>query len=102
MRSGAPGTAGLGITQLLIVTLLFSFSLVSYFDRTIMSIAGPQMMVDFGVSPTAMGSIYSAFILGYALTMIPGGLLTDRLGPRRTLTLTGIGSAVFIALTIIA
>jgi MFS family permease len=101
MHSGAPATAGLGIKQLLIVALLFGFSLVSYFDRTIMSIAGPQIMVDFGVSPTAMGSIYSAFILGYALTMIPGGLLTDRLGPRRTLTLTGIGSAVFIALTII-
>jgi MFS family permease len=101
MHSGAPRTAGLRITQLLIVALLFGFSLVSYFDRTIMSIAGPQIMADFGVSPTAMGSIYSAFILGYALTMIPGGLLTDRLGPRRTLTLMGIGSAVFTGLTII-
>jgi MFS family permease len=101
MQSGERRTAGLGTTRLLVLFLMFSFSLISYFDRTIMSIAGPQMMIDFGVSPTAMGSVYSAFILGYALTMIPGGLLTDRLGPRRTLTLTGIGSAVFTGLTII-
>ena len=101
MQSRAQGTGDLRTAQLLIVALLFGFSMVSYFDRTIMSIAGPQLMVDFGISPTAMGSIYSAFILGYALMMIPGGLLTDRLGPRRTLALTGIGSAIFTGLTII-
>jgi MFS family permease len=101
MHSHTPGAADLHKAQLLIVALLFGFSMVSYFDRTIMSIAGPQLMLDFGVSPTAMGSVYSAFILGYALTMIPGGLLTDRLGPRRALTLMGMGSAVFTGLTIV-
>ncbi len=101
MQSRAPAPADLRIAQLLMVALLFGFSMVSYFDRTIMSIAGPQLMADFGVSPTAMGSVYSAFILGYALTMIPGGLLTDRLGPRRTLTLMGMGSALFTGLTIV-
>jgi MFS family permease len=101
MHSRAPLAADLHVAQLLIVALLFGFSMVSYFDRTIMSIAGPQLMLDFGVSPMAMGSVYSAFILGYALTMIPGGLLTDRLGPRRTLTLMGMGSAVFTGLTIL-
>jgi MFS family permease len=101
MQSRAPGAGHLRSAQWMIVALLFGFSMVSYFDRTIMSIAGPQLMADFGVSPTAMGSVYSAFILGYALTMIPGGLLTDRLGPRRTLTLMGVGSAFFTGLTIV-
>jgi ACS family glucarate transporter-like MFS transporter len=101
MHSHAPGAADLRNAQLLIVALLFGFSMASYFDRTIMAIAGPQLMLDFGVSPTAMGSVYSAFILGYALTMIPGGLLTDRLGPRRALTLMGMGSAIFTGLTIV-
>jgi len=87
---------------LAIVFLLFAFSLISYFDRTIMSIAGPQLMRDFGVSPTQMGAVYSAFILGYALTMIPGGHLSDRLGGRRTLGFMGIFSAVFTALTVAA
>ena len=91
----------MNLTQLFIVAVLFGFSMISYFDRTIMSIAGPRMMSDFGISPTAMGSVYSAFILGYALLMIPGGRLTDRLGPRRTLALMGFGSALFTALTVI-
>lgn len=100
MHSAARTTQGLGTTRFLILLLMFGFSMISYFDRTIMSIAGPQLMRDFGVSPNAMGTVYSAFILGYALTMIPGGLLTDRLGARRTLTFMGIGSAIFTGLTV--
>jgi len=89
-------------TQLIIIALLFGFSMMSYFDRTIMSIAGPQMIKDFGLSETQMGGIYSAFILGYALLMIPGGRLTDRLGPRRMLTLMGVLSAMFTAAAVLA
>jgi sugar phosphate permease len=54
-------------SRLVIVALLFAFSAVSYFDRTIMSIAGPALIDEFHVSATEMGSVYSAFILGYAL-----------------------------------
>lgn len=92
----------LNATQLIIIALLFGFSMMSYFDRTIMSIAGPQMIKDFGLSATQMGGIYSAFILGYALLMIPGGRLTDRLGPRRTLMLMGVLSAMFTAAAVLA
>jgi MFS family permease len=91
-----------GQTRLTIVVLLFSFSMLSYFDRTILSIAGPQMIKEFGLSPTAMGSVYSAFILGYALLMIPCGHLTDILGPRFTLTLMGLLSALFTLLIVAA
>lgn len=85
-----------------LVALLFGFSTISYFDRIIMTAAGPQMMRNFGLSPTAMGSVYSAFILGYALFMIPGGRLSDRIGARRTLALMGVFSAVFTGLTMVA
>ena len=85
--------------SLTIVGLLFAFSTLSYFDRTIISIAGPSMMRDFHLSATQMGAIYSAFIFGYALLMIPGGYFTDRLGPRRTLALMGWSSSAFTALT---
>ena len=37
--------------QLNMVALLFGFSMLSYVDRTLMSIAGPGMIRDFGVSP---------------------------------------------------
>ncbi len=45
------------------------------------------------------GSIYSAFILGYFLFMIPAGQMTDRLGPRVTLGLMGLAAAAFTGLT---
>jgi len=92
----------LGTARLVVVALLFAFSLISYFDRTILSIAGPQLIKDFGISPTQMGAVYSAFILGYALLMIPGGHLSDRLGPRLTLALMGVFSAVFTGLLVFA
>jgi MFS family permease len=83
-----------------IVGLLFGFSLISYFDRTIISIAGPGMLRDFGISTVQMGAIYSAFIFGYAVFMIPGGHLTDRLGPQRMLAMMVWSSAVLTALTV--
>jgi len=82
-----------------IVTLMVLFSVMSYFDRTIMSVAGPGIMREFGLSETQMGSVYSAFLLGYALMMIPGGYLSDRLGPWRTLIGMGFGAAVFTGFT---
>ena len=92
-------TRNAGRKGLTIVGLLFAFSTLSYFDRTIISIAGPSMMRDFHLSATQMGAIYSAFIFGYALLMIPGGYFTDSLGPRRTLALMGWSSSAFTALT---
>ncbi len=85
--------------QLNVVTLMFTFSMMNYFDRTIMSIAGPDIMKEFGLVPTQMGVVYSAFLLAYALFMMPGGQLVDWLGPRWSLTLMGFGAALFTGLT---
>lgn len=82
-----------------IVTLMVAFSVMSYFDRTIMSIAGPHIMREFGVSETTMGAVYSAFIFSYVLLMVPGGWLTDRFGPRLVLTVIGLGAALFTGMT---
>ncbi len=91
--------ARFGATQASLVALMVAFSVMSYFDRTIMSIAGPEVMKEFGIEPTRMGWVYSAFVFGYAVFMIPGGEVTDRLGPRNTLTLAGLAAAVFTVLT---
>ena len=85
--------------RFLAVTLMFGFSLMNYFDRTIMSIAGPEIMKEFHLEPTQMGMVYSAFVLAYALFMMPGGQLVDRIGPRRSLSLMGFGAALFTGLT---
>jgi ACS family glucarate transporter-like MFS transporter len=97
-----PGKTALDPTRVALIALMFGFSMVSYFERTIISIAGPELMKAFNLSPTQMGSIYSAFILGYALLMIPGGYVTDRLGGRLTLALMGGLSAVFTALIVLS
>jgi MFS transporter, ACS family, glucarate transporter len=82
-----------------IVTLLVAFSVMSYFDRTIMSIAGPVIMKEFSLSATSMGAVYSAFLMSYAVMNLPGGHLADRFGPRLVLTVMGLGAALFTGLT---
>ncbi len=48
--------------RFLIVLLMVLFSIMSYFDRTIMSVAGPGIIKEFGLSETQMGFVYSAFL----------------------------------------
>ena len=89
-------------THFTVVGLMFGLSVMSYFDRTIMSIAGPDIIKEFQLSETEMGLVYSAFILGYSLLMVPGGRWADRFGPRRVLTWMALGSALFTGLTAVA
>ncbi len=96
-------TDRLNSKQFTIIGFLFGFSMISYFDRTIMSIAGPGMIRDFGISPTAMGSIYSAFILGYALLMATGRPAFGPHGAAPDLDADGnVLSAGFTGLTVLA
>lgn len=43
------------------------------------------MAQDFGWSPTVAGLVQSSFFYGYALTQIPGGYVTSRIGGRAVL-----------------
>src|SRR5260370_42696252 len=75
---------------------------MTYFDRIIITVAGPGIIKEFGLSETQMGSVYSAYLLTYALFMIPGGRLADLLGARRVLAFMALGSALFTGLTAVA
>ncbi|PYT31415.1 MAG: hypothetical protein DMG57_05145 [Acidobacteria bacterium] len=85
--------------QVRIVALMFALSAMSYFDRVVMSIAGPGIMRDFGISETRMGWIFSAALFAYMVFMGPGGALADRFGGRMVLTISGLGVALFTGLT---
>jgi MFS family permease len=65
-----------------IVALMVALSAMSYINRTLMPVAAPTLIKHFHLSETQMGSIFSAFILSYAILMAPGGWLADRFGPR--------------------
>jgi len=69
------------------VVLCFAITLaiITYLDRVCISQAAPFMREDLGLSKTQMGYAFAAFGWAYALFEIPGGLLGDRIGPRKVL-----------------
>jgi ACS family glucarate transporter-like MFS transporter len=69
------------------VGLLCATATASYLSRVNVSVAGPLVMQEFGLTQAQMGRVFSAFLLGYALFMIPAGVVADRFGPRRLLEL---------------
>ncbi len=73
-------------------------SFISYVLRYNVSTAGPAMMADLGITEMHLGYMASAMSIGYAVFQLPGGVLTDRFGPRRMLT-TMI--AIWILLTLL-
>lgn len=83
----------------LLVLWLLALSAVAFLDRTNISVAGLQIGREFGIDNAHLGWVFSAFLLGYAAFQIPGGVLVDRFGPRRILTLSVLWWGVFTALT---
>ncbi|MFO1487897.1 MAG: MFS transporter [Verrucomicrobiota bacterium] len=69
-------------------TLAFALVItaVSYLDRVCISMTGPFMQEDLGLSDKQLGYLFSAFTFAYALFEIPAGWLADRFGPRMMLT----------------
>jgi ACS family glucarate transporter-like MFS transporter len=60
---------------------------VSYVLRTNMSIAGKSLMMDLGLSQMQLGLVLAAFAWGYGIFQLPGGVLGDRIGARRAMTI---------------
>ncbi len=85
----------------LIVTLLAALSLVCYVLRMNISIASKFLLVEFGLTQIQIGQVFSSFMLGYALFQLPAGILGDRWGPRRVLTLAAIWWGTTTVLTAI-
>jgi len=82
-----------------VVLALFALSMITYVDRVCISAAKDPISAEMHLSDTAMGLIFSAFALGYALAQIPCGWLADRLGPRFMLTFVVTLWSVMTALT---
>jgi ACS family D-galactonate transporter-like MFS transporter len=74
-------------TRHVVLVLLCLLYLISYLDRTTISVAAPQIIREFHFSKTQMGLIFSAFATTYACLQIVGGTLGDRFGPRKVLAL---------------
>lgn len=68
--------------RLTVVTLLCFSVIILYMDRVNISVVAPVLMQELGWDPAVMGTVLSAFFVGYFLTQIPGGWLSDRWGTK--------------------
>ncbi len=89
----------IGRVRWFLVFWLFVLGAVSYLDRVNISIAGSALADEYRLSQVQLGSIFSAFLIGYALFQTPCGWLADKLGPRYVLTLGVVWWGIFTALT---
>ncbi len=71
-------------TRWTILAMLFAITTINYADRATISIAGPDLKSDLGLSSVQMGFVFSAFAWSYVLAQLPGGWLLDRFGSKIT------------------
>ena len=65
-----------------LITLLFTASLINYLDRATLSVALPRISGELFLGPAAKGLLLSAFFWSYALMQVPVGWLSDRFSLR--------------------
>jgi ACS family D-galactonate transporter-like MFS transporter len=70
-----------------LLAMLFVTVVITYLDRSNLSIAATAIAKDLQLDPAHMGLVFSAFGWSYALLQIPGGMLVDRTRPRLLLAL---------------
>ncbi len=78
---------------------VFANTMICYFDRVNFSVAAPTLMKHFRWDMGVLGLAMSMFGVGYILTQIPAGLLSDRFGGRRILAAGSVGWSLFTILT---
>jgi len=81
------------------IGLLFCGSMINYIDRVNISVAAPVLMQEMGWEKDLFGWVFSAFLIGYALLQLPGGVIADRWSGRKVLALAFCGFSLFTLLT---
>ena len=78
--------------------LLLTYIFV-YFDRVAPAVIAPELMKEFSLTATSLGILSSMYFYPYAAMQIPSGILSDRMGPRISVTIffmiAAIGTALF-------
>ena len=82
-----------------VVALLSVVSVITFLDRMAISVLGPRIQHDLGLTPEQWGWVLSAYVIAYGLFEIPSGALGDRRGQRRELSRIAAWWSAFTALT---
>ncbi len=75
---------------------LFGFGLIAYIQQKSITVAAEQIMPTLHLSQLQIGWLEQAFVIGYGVFQMPGGLLGQRFGARRGFVM--IGLAAFLAM----
>ena len=73
-----------------ILSLLLGFGCIAYLQQKSLTVAAERIMPDLGLTQMQIGWLEWAFVLGYAAFQLPGGVIGQRLGARRMLTLISL------------
>ncbi|MFZ0499926.1 MAG: MFS transporter [Steroidobacteraceae bacterium] len=87
-----------GMARWVVVFATFAIAAVSYLDRNNIAMAASSIQREFHLSNVQLGGVFSAFILGYALTQPLAGRVADRIGASRAIAIAILWWSVFTAL----
>jgi MFS family permease len=73
--------------------------LVGFYHRVAPAVITGELMREFGLNAAALGNLSAFYFYSYVAMQVPTGILADRWGPRRLLTVgalaTGLGTLLF-------
>ncbi|MGZ5099820.1 MAG: MFS transporter [Usitatibacter sp.] len=76
-----------------------AFYLIAFYQRVAPAVLTRELSIDFNLSAAALGNLSAFYFYSYVAVQIPTGLLADRWGPRKVLTLgaglTALGTLIF-------
>lgn len=80
--------------------------LIGFYQRVAPAVITDELMKDFAIGAAGLGNLSAFYFYSYVAMQTPTGILADRLGPRRLLTIgalvAGIGGLIFaVAPTIV-
>lgn len=76
-----------------ILALLLGFGITGYVQRNGVAVAAERMLPELGYTAVHLGWLLNAFLISYTVLQLPGALVGQWLGPRRTLTAIGLLTA---------
>ena len=81
---------------------LFGIGFLEYLQQRALTVAAEPMIPALHLSQMEIGWLEQAFVIGYMIFQIPGGVLGQRWGARRIFTVIGAATVACITVTVFA
>lgn len=90
--------AKVGKVAITVIVLCFSIMLMDGYDFGIISNAAPLIMKEWHISSALFGPVFSVATFGWMIGAVIFGVVSDKIGRKKTLT---IGSIIFTVMTLL-